>query len=321
MNPLISIIVPVYNVEDYLRECLDSIVNQTYKNLDIILVDDGSTDSSGKICDKYVDKDNRIKVIHNENHGVSHSRNCGLDIAKGEYILFIDSDDTVKSNYVFEMIKEVREEDYDLVVSNIIDIFDTESRIRIKNIEKLTGDLRKDFYKLRMLLRGPVVKLYKKSIINKYNIRFSEHMKVAEDQVFNFEYYSQIKNYKFIDYSGYNYFHRRNFSLSKLINKNMFNSDFEKVQIEKIFLECNNIFKKEYIITYSCLEIISKYACLSDENYNYNKFKERVLKIKKLMYGAKYYNNIKQKIALLLLKYNIICLLYLWYSFKHYKRR
>lgn len=321
MNLLISIIVPVYNVEDYLKACLDSIINQTYKNLEIILIDDGSTDNSGKICDEYAGRDDRIRVIHNANQGVSHSRNCGLDIAKGEYILFIDSDDTVKSNYVFEMIKEVREEDYDLVVSNIIDIFDTESRIRIKNIEKLTGDLKKDFYKLRMLLRGPVVKLYKKSIINKYNIRFSENMKVAEDQVFNFEYYSKLQRYKYINFAGYNYYHRKTSSLSKLIDNSAFNNDFEKLKIEKSFFENNNIFKKGYIITYSCLEIISKYACLSDENYNYTKFKERVLKIKKLMYGAEYYNNIKQKIALLLLKYNIIFPLYLWYSFKHYKRR
>ena len=321
MNPLISIIVPVYNVEDYLKACLDSIINQTYKNLEIILVDDGSIDESGKICDEYAAKDNRVKVIHNENRGVSHSRNCGLDIAKGEYILFIDSDDTVKNNYVFEMVKEVREKDYDLIVSNIIDVFDTESRIRIKNIEGLTGDIRKDFYKLRMLLRVPVVKLYKKSIINKYNIRFSENMKVSEDQVFNFEYYSQIKSYKFIDYSGYNYFHRKVFSLSKSFDQKAFCSQIKKLQLEKRFFENNNVINKEYIYTNSCLEIISMYIFLSDQNSGYFDFKERVLKIKKMMYGAEYYNNIKQKIALLLLKYNFIFPLYLWYSFKHYKRR
>ena len=94
--PSISIIVPVYNVEPYLRRCVNSIINQTYKNLDIILVDDGSTDHSGEICDEYATKDNRIKVIHRENGGLSAARNTGLNIAKGEYVYFVDSDDYIE---------------------------------------------------------------------------------------------------------------------------------------------------------------------------------------------------------------------------------
>ncbi|MBR2339971.1 MAG: glycosyltransferase [Clostridia bacterium] len=95
MEPLISVIVPVYNVEKYLRKCVDSIIAQTYKNLEIILVDDGSPDNCGAICDEYEEKDGRIKVIHKENGGLSSARNAGLDIASGEYIGFIDSDDFI----------------------------------------------------------------------------------------------------------------------------------------------------------------------------------------------------------------------------------
>ena len=91
----ISIIIPVYNVEKYLRECLDSILAQSYKDFEIILVDDGSTDSSGNICDEYSMKYENIKVLHKNNNGLSSARNAGLDIAQGEYILFIDSDDVV----------------------------------------------------------------------------------------------------------------------------------------------------------------------------------------------------------------------------------
>lgn len=93
MKPLISIIVPVYKVEPYLRKCVDSILNQTYKNLEIILVDDGSPDNCGAICDAYASKDSRVKVIHKENGGLSSARNAGLEIASGEYISFVDSDD------------------------------------------------------------------------------------------------------------------------------------------------------------------------------------------------------------------------------------
>ena len=91
----ISIIIPVYNVEKYLRECLDSILAQSYKDFEIILADDGSTDSSGNICDEYSMKYENIKVLHKNNNGLSSARNAGLDIAQGEYILFIDSDDVV----------------------------------------------------------------------------------------------------------------------------------------------------------------------------------------------------------------------------------
>lgn len=93
-NDLISVIVPIYNVEKYLQECLDSIINQTYKNLEIILVDDGSTDNSGIICNEYAKKDNRIKVIHKKNGGLSSARNAGMDeCSVGGYITFVDSDD------------------------------------------------------------------------------------------------------------------------------------------------------------------------------------------------------------------------------------
>lgn len=95
MNQLISVIVPVYNVENYLRECLDSIVSQTYRNLEIIVVDDGSVDSSGKICDEYAEKDARIKVIHKGNGGLSDARNAGIEVANGDYIGFVDSDDVI----------------------------------------------------------------------------------------------------------------------------------------------------------------------------------------------------------------------------------
>ncbi|HEY8803664.1 MAG TPA: glycosyltransferase, partial [Clostridium sp.] len=97
-NPLISIIVPIYKVEVYIRNCVDSILNQTYKNLEIILVDDGSPDNCGNICEEYSSKDKRIKVIHKKNGGLSSARNAGLDIASGEYIGFIDSDDWIEGD-------------------------------------------------------------------------------------------------------------------------------------------------------------------------------------------------------------------------------
>lgn len=120
--PLISVIVPVYNADKYLKKCLDSIVHQTYRNLEIILIDDGSTDSSGKICNEYSKKDDRIIVVHLDNCGVSSARNYGLEIAKGEYIGFVDSDDYI-SEEMFETLFHAMEEDgSDFACCNYIQI-------------------------------------------------------------------------------------------------------------------------------------------------------------------------------------------------------
>ena len=102
-NKLVSIVVPIYNVEKYLKRCVNSLLNQTYKNIEIILVDDGSTDSSGAICDQYKPKDNRIVVVHKSNGGLSDARNTGIDMARGEYIAFVDSDDYIHEDYIYNM--------------------------------------------------------------------------------------------------------------------------------------------------------------------------------------------------------------------------
>lgn len=114
--PLISIIVPVYNVENYIRRCVDSLINQTYNNLEIILIDDGSPDKSGEICDMYASKDERIKVIHKGNGGVSSARNAGLDIAKGDYIAFVDADDYIDTQMYEVLYTSLSDNDADMAM-------------------------------------------------------------------------------------------------------------------------------------------------------------------------------------------------------------
>lgn len=118
-NPLISIIVPIYKVEQYLPRCVDSIINQTYRNLEIILVDDGSPDLCGKICDEYTSRDKRIKVVHKTNGGLSDARNVGIDIANGDFILFVDSDDWLELSACESSLQVALERNADIVIFGI----------------------------------------------------------------------------------------------------------------------------------------------------------------------------------------------------------
>lgn len=129
-TPLITVIVPIYNVENYLKKCLNSIINQQYKKLEILLIDDGSTDLSGKIADEYAAKDNRIKVVHKENGGLSDARNYGLKIMTGEYVTFIDSDDYVTEDYVSFMFNLLKQTNFTapLAICSLINVYGNSGR-------------------------------------------------------------------------------------------------------------------------------------------------------------------------------------------------
>lgn len=137
-QPLVSIIVPIYKVEPYLRRCLDSIVNQTYTNLEIILVDDGSPDGCPQICDEYAAKDNRIVVIHKENGGLSDARNAGLDICKGEYISFVDSDDWVDEKYIETLLDLAIKENADIAIGEHQKIYENQPPLKKQKLPKKT---------------------------------------------------------------------------------------------------------------------------------------------------------------------------------------
>ena len=181
-SPLISVIIPVYNVEKYLRECLDSVLAQTYKNLEIILIDDGSSDNSGQICDEYAAKDSRIKVIHQVNQGVSAARNAGLKAARGQYIGFVDSDDYIKPDMYEYLYQLISKDNADVAMCNFYKgSFRTSSKDILDN------------YKLQKLLNIFDVpswiflwnKLYKSTLIQ--GISFRSDMTYGEDSFFVFE--------------------------------------------------------------------------------------------------------------------------------------
>lgn len=183
----ISIIVPVYNIEKYLENCVESILNQTFKDLEIILVDDGSTDNSGKICDIYKHKDKRIKVIHKENGGLSSARNCGIEIASGEYIGLVDSDDYIHPQKYEILYKNAIKYSSDIVVSSYKSVYTT-SDLELYNPIKIEGEItnytsleaQEELYKEKSLdFSISWTKLYKKCLFD--NLRY-EVGRIYEDE-------------------------------------------------------------------------------------------------------------------------------------------
>ena len=185
MNKLVSIIVPVYNVGEFIEKGIESFLKQTYKNIEIILVDDGSTDNSSKICDKYAKKDNRIKVLHKKNGGVSSARNAGLKIAKGDYILFVDGDDYIDEDYTEYFVELIGDNDMAFNI-NAYDLKNnTKNNDRSKKIIS-ADDATIDIYLNKI---GVAVwnKIYKREFLLNNNITFNETIWYGEGMLFNIQ--------------------------------------------------------------------------------------------------------------------------------------
>ena len=209
MNPFISIIVPVYNAEETLNRCIDSIINQTYTNWELLLINDGSNDNSGNICDEYVTRDKRIKVFHKNNEGASSARNLGLDNVSGDWITFCDSDDFVYPEWLNNYVENISD-DIELICQGfecdkilIDELKDT--RIFGLNYK---GDVKEGVLQLNKIysLGYTVVKLFRRNIIESNKLRFDVSYNYWEDQEFCFKYFSCIKNIVCTDKVGYFYF-------------------------------------------------------------------------------------------------------------------
>ena len=217
--PKISIIVPVYKVEKYIGECIESILNQTFTNFELILVDDGSPDKSGDICDNYARKDSRIKAFHKKNGGVSSARNYGIEHATGEWLCFVDSDDTIEKNYIESLVKGFElSKDVDLSIAGYRNVDDKSMLLSVHKFEaeELSVNISCLLAKaeLNNTINSPVCKLFKKEIIIANDIRYNSLLNYGEDHLFVLEYALYVKGIYLSDKVVYNYFHRSNDSLT-----------------------------------------------------------------------------------------------------------
>lgn len=257
---IISVIVPVYNVMNYLKQCLDSIIQQTYTNLEIILVDDGSTDQSGSICDSYKEKDSRITVIHKKNGGLSDARNAGLNISKGDYISFVDSDDYL-SPYFYEVLIGVAEKkNCDIVaLKGGTSFWDgEEAPILAKNNEMFSAYYSNSHDVLERMLyqeiaTGAPFKLYKKEVFD--NIRFPVGY-LYEDVATTYKPFFNAKECAIVEADIYAYRKRRDsiirqsFSPKKMICLDIFNQLVNDEQLKDAGLQ-KAAKSRVYAMTYS----------------------------------------------------------------------
>ena len=287
---LISIIIPVYNVEKYIRYCLDSVINQTYKNLEIIIVDDGSKDSSGQIADEYALKDSRIKVIHKENGGLSDARNVGLGVITGKYVAFLDSDDVISLDFYEYLYNLIKQNDYDIAeceflripsddIEKVQEILDEKNKeIEIKVKEETSKDALCDFYGryLNPYVNKVVVwnKLYKSDIYK--DIRYPVG-RFHEDEFTTYKILNKITKMITSTRKMHGYMQTSNSIMRRDIKQKQIEDNLEAYAAAIEFFKDNKFIQVKCMRRYleNCLELYMKVErgseeeSLKQEKYNW----------------------------------------------------
>lgn len=282
-NRMVSVIIPVYNVERYLNRCVDSVLNQTYQNLEIILVDDGSPDRCGAICDEYSKRDNRITVIHKKNGGLSDARNAGLDIATGEYLYFVDSDDWIAESAIEQLIAVFNKDDaIDIVAGCSVDVHERDGTL-FETRYSITPGSKKVLSKAEAikdnLLHGWAAwnKLYKLRLFA--DVRFPVGV-INEDEAILLHVLDKIRKVAQIGIPTYYYFLRENsITTSKFSEKKMdwftncvSNCEFIKMNYPELYPEA------QYRLT-SCMIYLMQFMLLEYKRFD-NQIKTIMSKLK-----------------------------------------
>ena len=277
MGEKISVIVPVYNVEQYLERCVDSIISQTYTNLEIILVNDGSTDNSGKLCDELAKKDERIRVIHKENGGLSDARNRGIDEAESDLVGFIDSDDYIDSDMYEVLLKNLNNTDADLSMCALYDVYNNTAEAQVTNKEtwKLSSEQAiKMVMEAKILSVTAVNKLYRKSLFT--DLKF-EVGKIAEDAFIMIKLLDKCEKIVATNEKKYYYVHREN-----SITTQKFSTKF--LNVIEAYEQNSNIISEKYPKLKDVAQTRMNWAyfyvldrLLLDDNYNDKELENKLI--------------------------------------------
>ena len=313
---LISIVVPVYNCEKYIERCISSILKQTYRNIEVLLINDGSEDKSLEICEKYAKKDNRIIVFDKENEGVSGTRNLGIEKSNGEFITFVDSDDYLEENFCTEMIERIYKYNVDYVTCGYKRVYDNGHIEYINNdcTEKVitSSDYLNLLLNVQMGYGFAHMKLIKKSAIK--NIKFDKNLKVGVDALFNVMLCKNLEKVLIYNKSLYNYY----FNSNSVVRK--FDKNYDKKYIKSMEMMTqyiNEKYKKNKAIETNLQNYIAYHVLLICVNFCYHPQNEnkgiKLVKevcnypvLKKAIKNSNYNNlSITRKISLFTLKHKL----------------
>ena len=307
-NIELSIIIPVYNIENYLSNCIDSILCQEYKSkYEIILIDDGSTDESGKICDNYAKNYGFIQVIHKKNEGVSKARNIGLDIAKGQYIMFVDGDDELEKNVLNVMMAIISKNKADIVECDYNELYNTKKISKgandYKEIEyNNNNDIMRNFLNKKISI-GIWNKIFSQKVIDR--VRFDENINHYEDKLFIFDVLKNSKNLVHININGYNYRKRTgSASNDKFKYSYLEIEEVDDILVEHIKRYYNDLYiyaeknrLETYLILIKMITVAKKYNEYKEE---YNNLRRKVSKIDRNVIKLL---NLKRRMEVFLIKY------------------
>lgn len=272
MDEKVSIIIPVYNCEMYIKKCLDSVLLQTYKNIEVIIIDDGSTDMSRRIINEYIKKDERIKLITQKNMGASQARNNGINFCNGEYIVFLDGDDTLNKYYVEKLYYNICNLDVDIVCCGYSEyskygVTELNDYYIDKNIIDKDEFINFIFKGLGGTLWG---KIFKKELIDKYYIKLNPSISVCEDMVFLLEYCMKCNRYGAIEENLYNYNRLNEKSITSNINHKYLYNYFKVINTIKQILLDNKFSNKfiDSIITKKIIDLIVMFSMIQESEKN-----------------------------------------------------
>ncbi len=301
----LSVIVPIYNVEEYLDECIKSIVNQTYKNLEIILVDDGSPDHCPELCDIWAEKDSRIKVIHKENGGVSSARNAGLDAAAGDFIAFVDSDDYLDSDMYEIMLTQMREHNADMAQCGIVrenadgsvEVWDSfKAPIVVMDNMKLLCSVGEAAGILPVHCAN---KIFTRKVVE--NVRFDTRFKYAEDTLFNFAAARNINKAVIQNVPRYHYVNNSDSASHQEFSSSRF--DEHKVMDIIFDMAANDNHVLQYCIKGDVLKSFRTIRQMIASNSCTDKFKiirQRIIRHRKAIFSSGLYSKATKLKTLLL---------------------
>jgi len=260
---LVSIIVPVYNAEKYINKCIDSILCQTHSNIELIIIDDGSSDETGRICLDYSYRDKRIRYERKNNTGVSSSRNKGIEIAVGKYIVFIDADDFIKVDFIEVLVKN-KQVDFVMCGYEIYDYMKrcVDLKYSCKNFYGRMSEFVREieFYLNPPFLLSPWGKLFSRDIINISGLKFQEGLSYGEDAVFVFEYLMHCDTVLVLDYIGYFYCRHNEITLSKKFLYNKIDINYYINFKISTLLEYNNYKDEKNILSTRLLNSFVSYT-------------------------------------------------------------